>query len=329
MPACASNVSPRHFARRQGNDCILILTFTYFLIRIVLGWWIIRDWLLERVQKDPNITLRMNVKLSSMDDTSDDSKVEVHCQDFQLEGDLVIGADGVHSQVRSLLDLEPNVSTGYRVWRGSASADGEPVLEGLLDKGIRPLNPLWGTTTMSIFNHHPKLHKRLNWVMTAQEDASVIEPGVTTPIDLAKPFWNNEEEEEIFSKLWQRSANHELTKSFELFTAQLPDNLDKGWGGSGRITLVGDAAHAIRPTTGFGTALAFEDAAILCRKFKNIKDPMTRKDCEDVILAFENERLRRVKVISEQQKEAAEASHRGEKSQTWSEEYKQWVYAGV
>lgn len=88
----------------------------------VLGWWIIRDWLLERVQKDPNISLHMGAKLISIDDTSDDSKAIVHCQDVEYEADLVIGADGVNSQVRSLLNLEPNVSTGYRVWRGSASS---------------------------------------------------------------------------------------------------------------------------------------------------------------------------------------------------------------
>ena len=32
----------------------------------VLGWWIIHDWLLERVQKDPNITLHMGVKSFSL-----------------------------------------------------------------------------------------------------------------------------------------------------------------------------------------------------------------------------------------------------------------------
>lgn len=297
------------------------------IVTTVLGWWLIRDWLLERVQRDANISLRLDVNLLSIDDFSDDSKVFVHCQDFSLEGHLLIGADGVHSQVRSLLNLEPNVSTGYRVWRGSASADGEPALEALLDKGIRPINPLWGTTTSSIFNHHPKLYKRLNWVVTAQEDPS-IEPGITTPIDLAKPYWNDKEEV-IFTKLWERSAAHELTKSFELFTAELPDAIGRGWGGRGRVTLIGDAAHAIRPTTGFGTALAFEDVAILCRKLRTTDDPLSRKDCEKLICDFENERLKRVKIISEQQKEAAEAAHLGEKSRTWSEEYKLWVYAGV
>ena len=136
----------------------------------MLGWWIIRDWLLERVQKDPNITLHMGVKLISIDDMSDDSKVVVHCQDANFDGDLVIGADGVHSQVRSLLNLDPNQSTGYRAWRGSVSADGEPVLEALLDKGIQPVSALWGTTTVSIFNHHPKLYKQVNWVVSAQDD---------------------------------------------------------------------------------------------------------------------------------------------------------------
>ena len=290
----------------------------------VLGWWIIRDWLLERVEKDPNITLHMGVKLITIDDTSDDSKAIVHCQDKDFEGDLVIGADGVHSQVRSLLNLEPSVSTGYRVWRGSASAEGEPLLEALLDKGIRPINPLWGTTTCSIFNHHPKLPNRLNWIVTARIDPS-IEPGVTTPFDVARSYWS-EEEEAIFTKLWERSEEKELVKSFELFTTELPAKVGNGWGGRGRITLIGDAAHAIRPTTGFGTALAFEDCAVLRRKLSDVSQPMSRKDWEELVLDLENERLKRVKVISDQQKEAAEAAHRGD-FKTISDEFKRWVYA--
>lgn len=293
----------------------------------VLAWWIIRDWLLERVEKDPNITLRMGIELITIDDTSDDSKAIVYCKDKDFEGDLVIGADGVNSQVRSLLNLEPSVSTGYRVWRGSASAKGEPVLENLLDKGYLPLRTLWNTTTCSIFNHHPKLPNRLNWIVTAEISPS-IEAGITTPYDVASKYWT-EEEEAIFAKLWERSNEIELAKSFELYTMELPTDVENGWGGRNRITLIGDAAHAIRPTTGFGTALAFEDCAVLRRKLGNVSQPMSRKDCDELILDFENERLERVKVISDQQKEAAEAAHRGEKSKTLTEAFKQWVYAGV
>jgi 2-polyprenyl-6-methoxyphenol hydroxylase-like FAD-dependent oxidoreductase len=37
------------------------------------------------------------------------------------------------------------------------------------------------------------------------------------------------------------------------------------WGGCGRVTLVGDAAHAMRPTDGYGGSMAMEDAAVLGR----------------------------------------------------------------
>lgn len=295
----------------------------------VLGWWLIRDWLLERVGKDSNITLHMGVKLISIDDTTHDDRVIVHCQDQEFTGDIVIGADGVHSQVRSLLNLEPSVSTGYRCWRGTAKADGEPVLEALLDKGVRPLGPLWGTATISVFNHHPKLPKRLNWVLTATDEPT-MKQGVTTPFDVAESYWN-QEEKEIFTKLWERSADIELTKSYDLSIIALPETIGNGWGGRGRVTIIGDAAHALRPISGFGTALAFEDCAILRRKLQHLDSThgLTRKDWQDVILDFENERLERVKVISDQQTEAAEAAHHGEKSKTFTKKYYDWVYAGV
>jgi 2-polyprenyl-6-methoxyphenol hydroxylase-like FAD-dependent oxidoreductase len=44
--------------------------------------------------------------------------------------------------------------------------------------------------------------------------------------------------------------------------SQLPGS---GWGGRGRVTLIGDVAHACQPTYGQGGNLALEHCIVLCR----------------------------------------------------------------
>ena len=54
-----------------------------------------------------------------------------------------------------------------------------------------------------------------------------------------------------------------------LFTRPLTEN----WG-RGRIQLIGDAAHAMLPNAGQGACQAFEDAYVLARWLKAVRDPV-------------------------------------------------------
>ena len=68
---------------------------------------------------------------------------------------------------------------------------------------------------------------------------------------------------------------------------------------SGRVVLVGDSAHAMRPASGLGGALAFEDAVVLCRllKKRGIDSLKTKQSTNDLIHEFETSRYDRVKTI--------------------------------
>lgn len=316
------------------NHDVKTLTDTGILIEdtggSMLAWWIVRDWLLEKVRTDANISLKMGMTLVSINDELDSSTAQVHCKEGEFYADLVIGADGVRSQVRTLLGCEANPETGYYVWRGSASARDDLILEPLLTMGLVPFGvQLWGTTTASIFNHHPNLDHRLNWVVMANDPC--IEPGVTTPLDLAKPYLDDKMRP-IFTRLFEKSTPHELVNSYAMATTVLPLDTDSGWGGQGRVTLIGDAAHAIRPASGQGTSMAFEDVAVLCRKLRNVDSTsMNPDDMVGLLRCFENERLKRVKLISDHERQVAEASHTGETytNPMGNDEYKQWVLSGV
>jgi 2-polyprenyl-6-methoxyphenol hydroxylase-like FAD-dependent oxidoreductase len=60
---------------------------------------------------------------------------------------------------------------------------------------------------------------------------------------------------------------------------------------SGRVCLIGDAAHATTPGAGQGASLALEDAMVLAQCIRDIDDP------EAAFAAFERARRSRVETI--------------------------------
>jgi 2-polyprenyl-6-methoxyphenol hydroxylase-like FAD-dependent oxidoreductase len=63
---------------------------------------------------------------------------------------------------------------------------------------------------------------------------------------------------------------------------------------TGRVCLIGDAAHATTPSAGQGASLALEDAMVLAQCLRDIDDP------ERAFTAFERARRRRVEEIVRQ-----------------------------
>ena len=97
---------------------------------LFLGWWLVRDTLLQEVIANQHITLHMGCRLESFDDETDPSCIKVNIvrqngadgeDEFAvitLEGRLLVGADGVHSTVRTLLQLPSAMPSGKKHWRG-------------------------------------------------------------------------------------------------------------------------------------------------------------------------------------------------------------------
>jgi FAD-dependent urate hydroxylase len=80
--------------------------------------------------------------------------------------------------------------------------------------------------------------------------------------------------------------------------------------GSGRVTVIGDAAHSMPPTRAQGANQALEDAWALAAAFRNAKGnaaanaasvrPGHQPDTEATLRAFERSRSRKAAVVSRQ-----------------------------
>jgi 2-polyprenyl-6-methoxyphenol hydroxylase-like FAD-dependent oxidoreductase len=213
-----------------------------------------------------------------------DTKTAVKFTDGSTgEYDLVVGADGVHSQIRTMVfgaHLKSRF-TGEGVWRYNVS---------------RPPDVDYGSIYASVDG--PKAG-----LIPLTRDAAYIfcigpEPGNPRfPKDqLAKIM---RERLKPFGGAIGDSA-HEITNpDFVVYRPLESVFVPSPWH-RGRVVLIGDAAHAITPHLGQGAAQAVEDAVVLADELQ--KNVLVR----DALACFERRRYERCKLILEASLEIGE-----------------------
>lgn len=169
------------------------------------------------------------------------------------QADYVIGADGIHSRVRAQLFGPDQANfTGYVAWRGLIP--GAQVPASLLDP---PLCMTLGPRRM-LMRYPLRRGAWINFVAIAKRDAW-MEEGWSVPSTLNELLTE-------FADFEPRALDLlSLTPSDRLFKWGLFDRDPLPSWTQGRVTLLGDAAHAMPPFTGQGAVMALEDAAVLGR----------------------------------------------------------------
>lgn len=304
---------------------------------LMLCIWDVRHALLERVLEDDNITLRMGCQIEKIYDNPKESQVEVSFHNFDnliISGKLVIAADGVNSTVRRLVGLPEARKVGTTYWRGSIDAyqtKPESKLRSLLENMVISKMLVGDKTTVSLFNFHPKKGGRIGWVLMTKKEKNDIE---STPHSLIVEM-NDTEKKELIQEVFNVANKEELNAQLDLAYVDLTDECFqnmKGWGGRGRITFIGDAAHALMPTeVPLLGGLAFEDSVILTKTLASdrVAESLDSYEfCNELIEGFEMGRLDRVKTISIDQAKRAQTVP-GEKLAPWTEDFEKWVFQGV
>mmetsp|Transcript_8802 Transcript_8802/g.19752 ORF Transcript_8802/g.19752 Transcript_8802/m.19752 type:complete len:404 (-) Transcript_8802:127-1338(-) len=311
----------------------------------LLVWYMVRDALLEEVKKCSSIDIHMGKTIERYDDTSDQSEIEVVVKDVEnanekkkLTGSLLIAADGVYSNIREMAGLEPAKFATKTKWRGTIPhVPKGSILEPFLDKGILPLlmdestkGMQTGHTLINMFNFHPKIHRKMTFVLNAS--VTDLPPG-THPKELFRKYMPDLYHQQILEEVYNLADDRELRYPLAMAVIELPEDGSKGWGGRGRVLFVGDSAHAMRPASGLGGALAFEDAAVLCRLLKSSGSGSleTKLSAEALVREFEASRFDRVKMIWDNQWEISEGVYKNKSyaSAGWSPDFAAWVKQGV
>lgn len=173
----------------------------------------------------------------------------------------VIGCDGVHSFVReALFGKETPRFTGYIAWRGlvpTAQLSG-----GILD----PDSAICTGPNQTFTRYAIRGGKLLNYVAIAKCSGWEVESWSvrSDPAEVLAEFseWSDDVREMIAA-----------TPGDNLYKWALFDRDPLTTWTNGRITLLGDAAHAMLPFLGQGAAMAIEDGLILGRAFAASASP--------------------------------------------------------
>ena len=201
---------------------------------------------------DPR-SIRFAARVAAVRDEGPEVRVRTSAGDFS--GDYLVGADGVHSQVRSALhgEVAPHF-LGYVAWRAVVP---------IADVAHGPLEPdtavFLGPRT-SLLRYVLAGRMRLNIVMFAQHprwtEESWTQPADAAEIRAAFAGWSPEA-----AALVEAVCRGGAFKWGLFGRSALP-----AWQ-RGRVTLIGDAAHPMLPFLGQGAAMAIEDAVVLARAF--------------------------------------------------------------
>ena len=207
------------------------------------------DALAKAAAAEPRISLHTDAEVGGIEQAGDG--VSLSAGGHRFRGAALIGADGIHSTVRSFLfDPEAPSFTGTVAWRSLVPAARLP--EGF----VRPVSSNWWGPGGHFVHYYVRRGEFVNCVCVVE-----------------KQGWERES--------WTERGDYaELKRDFagwhegvqRLIDAMDPDACFK-WAlfdrpplaqwGKDRVTLLGDACHATLPFMAQGAAMAIEDGAVL------------------------------------------------------------------
>jgi len=231
--------------------------------------------LLRQVVGDEHIRLNARCVAISSHATGAHARFE---NGLDIEADALVGADGIHSVVRSaLFGAENPRFTGNVCWRGLVDARRLP------PNLVAPEFTLWWGPDGHIVHYYVRRGELLNWVAITEID------------EWTEESWSREVDLAEVKRTYARWSARLLTlfdASEVCYKWALYDREPLAKWGKDRVTLLGDAAHAMLPYLAQGAAQALEDACVLAADIAR-----TPEDLTGALRRYEDRRIGRTRRI--------------------------------
>ncbi|MBH8567064.1 FAD-dependent monooxygenase [Nostoc sp. CENA67] len=201
---------------------------------------------------------------------------------LRVEGDALIGADGLRSRVRSaILGDEPPTYRNFKTWRGLTDYVPNKYRPGYIQEF---LGPGQGFGFMMLGKG------KMYWyaAMTAPEAQPDAAVGRKKELETIYQDW--------FPTIPELIA---ATDEADILTTDLYDRPPTQPWSQQNITLLGDAAHPMLPTMGQGACTALEDAYVIAKCLREQPNPIA------AFQQYESLRFPRTKAIVEQSLQSA------------------------
>ena len=240
-----------------------------------------RQVLLDRLLEGfPRERIQFNARAVAVDSAR--NRVRVEFEDgSSAEGDLLIGADGLHSMVRNIVGAQPAKSTGWCSWQGLVT------LADITDKHVAYV----------IVGEHGNLGlwpaggSELQWWFDLPWSSDFVRP--ERPLEMIRSHFDGWSD--LVDRVLATLTDDDLAPSpYPHFRHPIPQP------GHGAVTLLGDAAHTMPPFLAQGTNQALLDTMVLCKALSDFRKRATggNGDLSSALRRYEKTRRRKVLAVS-------------------------------
>jgi salicylate hydroxylase len=222
--------------------------------------------------------------------TQSSDRAVIHLADgSQFEADVVVGADGIHSVVRScLFGHDAPRFTGNMCWRTTLPLEAHPL--GF----VSPDASFWLGPHGHVVTYYLRAGKMVN-VVAIRESKEWVEESWNVPSNAS----------EVIAAFpgWHPNVLQLFSGATNVYKWGLFDRDPMPEWSSGRITLLGDAAHPMLPFLSQGAAMAIEDGYVLARTLA------AGGDVPDALRLYQALRLPRTSRVQLESRKRGETYH--------------------
>jgi 2-polyprenyl-6-methoxyphenol hydroxylase-like FAD-dependent oxidoreductase len=228
-------------------------------------------------------TVSLGVKVGAIEQDADGVVVR-DADGHEHRAELVVGADGLRSFVRSAISKAKPKYGGYTAWRGVAAKAFDP---GRVTES-------WGIGER--FGVVDIGHRRTYWFATKNAKEGEADETGGRKAELQRRFANWHEP---IAAVLEATHDNAILRNDVYHLAPLST-----WH-RGRVVLLGDAAHATTPGVGQGAAQAIEDAVVLSAQLAQ------RGELDDLLTEYEAARIGRTTFVQQQSRRADKIAQLG------------------
>jgi len=227
--------------------------------------------LADGVRREKPDAIHLNAKCTGFEQSA--RGVTLRFDGGEARGDVLIGADGVHSRIREALSGPDRPQfTGFVAWRGTIAMDKLPAHQ----------RRLVGTNWIGPGSHvvHYPVHRGeyINFIGTVERGDWQVESWTAR---------GTREECHADFRGWHDDIHRMIDGIETPYKWALMGRAPMEKWSSGRVTLLGDACHPMLPAYAQGAAMALEDGYILARALAGTGG------IEQALLRYENARKER------------------------------------